>query len=64
MLHDFLTEAIDNQTDGLFFADAALAAVKKLLVADFRGGGLMFDNRRFIAVFNIRHGVRTAVGTD
>lgn len=60
MLHDFLTKSVDYQTNGLFFGNSALQAVKQLFVTDFGRGCLMLNLCGFVPVFDIRHGMRPA----
>ena len=59
----FLGVAVDNQADSAFLVDAALLAVKQLVVGDFRGGGLMFHYGRLVVAFDIWPGVGTALVT-
>lgn len=42
LLEDLLAEAIDDQVHRIFGGKAALAAIKELVLADFRRRGFMF----------------------
>ena len=44
-------EAVDDQVYGVFLRQAALPAIEELVIADLRGGGLVFDDRRRGGVF-------------
>ena len=50
-LHGQLVEhlfgiAVDDQSDGILGGDAALVAVEELVLADFGGGSLVFNDGR------------------
>ena len=42
-LQHFLAETVHDQRHGFFFADAALQAIKQLVIADFARGRFMLD---------------------
>ena len=44
---DFLAEAVDDHVDGVLRGDAALVAVKNLVLADLGGGGFVLDCDRW-----------------
>src|SRR5579863_1994813 len=52
-LQHVLAEAVDDQGQRVLVLDAALAAIKQLVVADLRGRRLMLDARRGVAHLDI-----------
>src|ERR1700741_807401 len=63
-LEHFLAEAVDDQRDRILGAQAALAAIEQLIVADLRGGRLVLDSGRRVAYLDIGHGMGAAPVTD
>ena len=59
-LEYFLAKTIDDQTHRILSADAALLAIKKLILTDFRGAGFMLDLRGRVLHLDIREGMRAA----
>src|SRR2546421_12794650 len=57
---DFFAETIHNHVDRVLGREAALVAVKDLVLADFRSRGLMFDARAGVLHLDIGEGVRAA----
>src|SRR6185436_19864337 len=53
-----------DQCDRLFLRNAAGEATEQLIVRNLRRGCLVFELRRWIAAFDIGHGVSAAIGSD
>src|ERR1700733_15740208 len=60
--HDF-AEAADNHIDRILGGNSPLQAVEQLVLADFRGAGLVLDGRSRFLHFHIGEGMRRAFRT-
>src|SRR6185312_13155748 len=63
-LQNILAEPVDDQPDGIFFRQAALAAVEQLILSDLRCRRLVLYLGGAVAAFDVGHGMRTAVIAD
>ena len=64
MLENFAAEPVDDQGKRLFFRYTALLAIENLIFGNLRGRGFVFEPRRFVLAFDIRHRVRAALVAD
>src|SRR3546814_21104115 len=55
-----LAEAVDDQADRVFLADAAAAAIEHLVVGDLGRGGLVLDGGAGVLHLDVGEGVRAA----
>src|SRR5579883_115144 len=64
LLQHLAAEAVDDSAHGLLLAEAALAAIEELVVADLRGRRLVLNTGRAVLDLDIGHRVAAAVGPD
>src|SRR5690554_2645748 len=63
-LEHVLTETVNDHGNGPLHINSALAAKEHLLVAHFRGGGLVLNDGGLVQALNVREGVCTALISD
>src|SRR6266404_3054688 len=56
----FLAKSVDDHVDRVLSGQAALVAIKDLVLADFGSGGFVFHSRRGVFDLDIWKGMRTA----
>src|SRR5439155_18495429 len=61
LAEDFFAEAADDQVDGIFGRQPPLAAIKDLVLADFRRGSLVLHLRRAVLDVEIRERMGAAL---
>src|SRR3546814_8072752 len=64
LAEDLLAEAVDDQADRVFLADAAAAAIEHLVVGDLGRGGLVLDGGAGVLHLDVGEGVRAAFLAD
>src|SRR3546814_788573 len=64
LAEDLLAEAVDDQADRVFLADAAAAAIEHLVVGDLGRGRLVLDGGAGVLHLDVGEGVRAAFLAD
>ena len=60
LVHDLFGVAVDDESDGVLKADAALLAIEELIFVDLGGRCLMLDGRRGVGDDHVGEGVCAA----
>ena len=64
LLQHLLGIAVDDESNGLFSGDATLVAIEELVLRDFLGGCLVFEDGCIVMHVHIGEGMGTTIRTQ